>query len=80
MFVLRFAYSFFIYYFRYLDHKQWDDAERVAEQIKEDGLVEEVLTARAAEEFSLQNYSRFEALCLRARKPETIVNMYKVTE
>ncbi|CAH1397619.1 unnamed protein product [Nezara viridula] len=63
----------------YMDHKKWDDAERLAEKVNEEGLVDGVLQARAAEEFNLQNYSKFEALCLRTRRPETIVNMYKET-
>ncbi|XP_014243162.1 intraflagellar transport protein 172 homolog [Cimex lectularius] len=61
----------------YMDHKRWDDAERLAETLKNETLMQEVLHAQATDEFRMKNFEKFETLNLRAHKPEAIVQMYK---
>uniref|UniRef100_A0A146M0F0 Intraflagellar transport protein 172 n=2 Tax=Lygus hesperus TaxID=30085 RepID=A0A146M0F0_LYGHE len=61
----------------YMDHKKWDDAERIAESSNDESLMQEVLHAQAADEFRQKNFEKFEALNLRARKPDAIVALYK---
>lgn len=61
----------------YIHTRDWETAEDVAQSINQDAVAE-VLVARASEAAESQDYSLAETLLLRAHKPETIIDYYKV--
>ncbi|XP_073968518.1 intraflagellar transport protein Oseg2 isoform X1 [Rhodnius prolixus] len=61
----------------YMDHKRWEDAERLAEKENQEELTQEVLFAQGVEQFKNKNYQKFETLALRAHRAESIIQMYK---
>lgn len=61
-----------------MDHKRWEDAERLAEKENQEELTQEVLFAQGVEQFKNKNYQKFETLALRAHRAESIIQMYKV--
>lgn len=61
----------------YIHTREWEAAEYVAQNHCQEGLTQ-VLVARASEAAEAQDYATAESLLLRAHKPETIINHYKV--
>ncbi|KAK9502773.1 hypothetical protein O3M35_011482 [Rhynocoris fuscipes] len=61
----------------YMDHKRWEDAERLAEKENNEELSQQVLFAQALDHFKNKNYQKFETLGLRAHKADSIIQMYK---
>lgn len=60
----------------YIHNETWDDAIKVAEQY-EPSSVAEVLTSQAKISFDKKEYSKVEALMLRAQRPDLAINLYK---
>lgn len=61
----------------YIHNKNYEAAEEIAKTEGEDALMN-VLVARATEAVEKRDYSLAESLLLRARKPEIIIEHYKV--
>lgn len=57
--------------------QDWASAERVAMEHDEESL-SQVLHAQAKQAFLNKDYQAFEALMLRAQKPELIIKQYQV--
>ena len=64
--------------FRYVHNKDWDNALRVAESHDPDS-VSEVLVGQARGAFADHDFPVFEALLLRAQKPELAIKQYRVS-
>lgn len=63
---------------RYVHHKDWASAQRVAESHDPES-VSEVLVGQAESCFEQKEFQKSEAFLLRAQRPELAVKLYKVT-
>lgn len=61
----------------YIHTRDWETAEDIAQSFSQEAVAQ-VLVARANEAAEAQDYSLAETLLLRAHKPETIIDHYKV--
>jgi len=62
---------------RYVHSKDWDAAQRVAEQYDKES-VNDVLIGQARCAFDAKDYQKSESFLLRAQRPELAVKFYKV--
>jgi len=62
---------------RYVHAKDWDSAQRVAEQYDKES-VNDVLIGQARCAFDAKDYQKSESFLLRAQRPELAVKFYKV--
>lgn len=63
----------------YSHSRDWKSALRVAEKYLPDA-VNEILISQAAESLESQNYQEYEALLIRAERPDLVLQHYKETE
>lgn len=63
----------------YTHNRDWDSAVRIAEKFAPE-TVNEILVNQAAAALESQNYSEYEALLIRAERPEIILEHYKEYE
>ncbi len=61
----------------YVHTQNWDEAQRVAEEAGDRESVAEVLVGQAKVAFENADFAKFEALLLRAERPELAVRKYK---
>jgi intraflagellar transport protein 172 len=61
----------------YVHNKDWDNAQRVAEQYDQ-SLIPDVLVGQAKLSFDEKNYQKAESFLLRAQRPELAIKLYKV--
>lgn len=63
---------------RYVDNKDWANAERVAENHDPESIPD-VLVGQAKFSLDQKEFQKSEALLLRAQRPELAVKFYKVS-
>jgi len=68
---------FFCHLLRFVHAKDWDSAQRIAEQYDKES-VNDILIGQARCAFETNDYQKAESFLLRAQKPEVAIKYYKV--